>query len=323
MSADILESSNGTECDKDGAAIHRFIHLQDKLLDFYGVKATSRFLELARPRTRIHLLEAGEGEPVVIIHGGDGEGANWAPLMALLQKHARLLAVDRPGFGLSDAFDYRTVDLRSHAADFIGSLFDALELDSATLIGGSMGGFFVLVSALAHPHRVRRLVLVGYAVGATTEISEGLKIICGTPGMAEQFMKGRDNIEAQKHQYREMFQIDPSTVPELYFETRVAGLRLPCEQGTWSTLLPRLVSLEGVRPEIYLGDELPMIQAPTLVIWGEHDMAPPEVGQEIAGRIPGALFELLPGIGHFPFLEAPARTAQLIAEFLSTTKWEA
>lgn len=297
--------------DERSPAAAQFIDLQGKLLQHYGVRAKSRYVRLKEPAMRAHVLEAGEGEPLVIFHGGDGEAVNWAPLMAPLQKRAHIFAVDRPGFGLSDAFDYRTVDLRDHAADFVASLLDALGLQTATLVGGSMGGFFALAGTLAHPERVRRLVLIGLAAGAISEIPEGLRRICESPALAVEFMKGRDNMEAQKSQYREMFHTDPAIVPDLYFETRIAGLRLPSEQGTWATLLPRIGS-----PEFYLGDELPRIKAPTLVIWGEHDMTPTEVGREIARRIPKGRFEYLPGIGHFPFLEASDLCAELILDFV-------
>ncbi len=103
---------------RGAAAIDRFVELEAKLLEFYGVQAASRLVGLREPPIRVHLLEAGEGEPVVFFHGGDGEAVNWAPLMAPLQKHAHIFVVDRPGCGLSDAFDYRKVDLRKHAADF-------------------------------------------------------------------------------------------------------------------------------------------------------------------------------------------------------------
>jgi pimeloyl-ACP methyl ester carboxylesterase len=147
-------------------ATERFIELQRQSLAFHGVTAKSRFINLEKPRMRAHVLEAGTGEPVLLLHGGDGEAVNWAPMMAPLQAHARLYAVDRPGFGLSDAFDYRGVNLRTQAADFVLSVLDALELKSATLVGSSMGGFFALAAALAQQDRLRKLVLVGYAVGA-------------------------------------------------------------------------------------------------------------------------------------------------------------
>lgn len=311
-----VSQSNSAVAAAEATPIQRFVELQAQLLDFYGVQATSRFVELASPRMRAHVLEAGAGEPVVIFHGGDGEAVNWAPLLGRLQQHAHVFAVDRPGFGLSDPFDYRQVDIRAHAGEFVTSLLDALGLESATLIGGSMGGFFVLVTALDHPARVRRLILVGYALGLTKEVGTALQTIAGTPELAAHFMDGKDSMEAQHQQYRGMFGIDPATIPDLYFETRIAGIRLPSEQGTWATLLPRLANLDGVRPEIYLGDELPHLQPPALVLWGERDMAPAEVGRAITSRIPRSRFVDMPGVGHFPFLEAPDRTAELIAEFL-------
>ena len=297
-------------------AIERFVELQTKSLALHHVNATSRFIDLTKPRMRAHVLEAGVGVPLVLLHGGDGEAVNWAPMMAPLQEHARMFAVDRPGFGLSDAFDYRGVNLRAHAADFVVSVLDALKLETATLVGSSMGGFFALAATLAHQHRVRGLVLVGYAVGAVRELPLALRIICGVPGLSKRFMKARPTMEAQKKQYREMFHVDLTKVPELYFETRIAGLQLPSEQGTWAELLPRVANLWGTRREVYLGDELSRIQVPSLMIMGERDMAPADAGRAVMARIPGGRFEFLPGVAHFPYFEAPERTAELIGAFL-------
>ena len=297
-------------------AIERFVELQTKSLALHHVNATSRFVDLAKPKMRAHVLDAGAGVPLVLLHGGDGEAVNWAPMMAPLQAHARMFAVDRPGFGLSDPFDYRGVNLRMHAADFVVSVLDALKLESATLVGSSMGGFFALAATLTHQHRVRGLVLVGYAVGAVRELPLALRIICGIPGLSRRFMKARPTMEAQRKQYREMFHVDLAKVPELYFETRIAGLQLPSEQGTWAELLPRVANLWGTRREVYLGEELSRIKIPSLMIMGERDMAPPEAGKAVMAKIPRGRFEFLPGVAHFPYFEAPERTAELIAEFL-------
>jgi 2-hydroxy-6-oxonona-2,4-dienedioate hydrolase len=67
-----------------------FALLQQQVLDLYGVRARSRFVELAAPRMRAHVLQAGDGPPVVYLHGGDGEAVTWAPLVAHLQNHVRL-----------------------------------------------------------------------------------------------------------------------------------------------------------------------------------------------------------------------------------------
>jgi pimeloyl-ACP methyl ester carboxylesterase len=297
-------------------ATEQFVGLQRRLLAHYGVTASSRFVDLAQPQMRAHVLEAGSGEPLVLIHGGDGEGVNWAALMGLLKSHATLYAVDRPGFGLSDAFDYRGVELRQHAADFGASLLDALGLESATLVGGSMGGFFSLAVALAHPERVRRVVLTGYAVGLVSDVPLPLRIIGGIPGLSQRFMNERPSMEAQLKQYRGMFHVDVDRIPPLYFETRIAGIGLPSEQGTWAALLPRITGLCGLRPGVYLGDDLARLPMPVLVMMGDHDMAPVEAVKAAVAGIPDGRFEFMPGVGHFPYLEAPDRTAELILEHL-------
>lgn len=299
-------------------AVATFVELQDQLLDFFGVRAESRFVEIASPRMRVHVLEAGAGDPIVVFHGGDGEGVDWAPLMAELQDDVRLIAVDRPGFGLSDRFDYRSVDLRAHAASFVGSLLDALGLESATLMGGSMGGYFALVGALERPDRVRDLVLVGMPLGLAQEAPWPLRIISAVPGLSKLFMrKATSGIDAQRDQYRQMFGIDPDSVHPLYLETRLAGARLPGAADTWAVLLHRIAGLRGMASSVVLGDELGRISQPTLVFWGERDMASVDVGRAAVARLPRGRFVPLEDVGHFPFLEVPELCARTIREFLS------
>src|SRR5262245_17896030 len=255
-------------------------------------------IELPGPPGQAHVLEYGDGEPAVLLHGGDGEGWNWAALMAQLEDDLHMYAVDRPGFGRSGRFDYRTVALRPHAADFVTSLLDALGIESATLIGGSMGGFFALATALQRPERVRDVILVGYPVGFVSTAPLGLRISCAVPALARKMMRDAATVEGQRAQYRRMFKIDPDTVPSAYLEARAASVRRPGVQETWVTLLRRIAGLRGIRPEADLGDDLPRLRQPTLVVWGENDMAPAERGREAASRIPHCRFEFLPGVGH-------------------------
>lgn len=300
-----------------------FAERQAELLRFYDVAAHSRYLEIERPRMRIHLLEAGQGEPLVLLHGGDGEGAIWAPLMGALQDDFRLYAVDRPGCGLSDPFDYRDVDIRRHAGDFVTSVLDALGLESATLVACSMGGFFALATALDHPARVGRLALVGMPAGMTSSAPLPLRVIAGVPGLSRQFMRTRGSVKAQRAQYKQMFGMDPDTIPDAYLQSRVAGVSIPATQDTWAVLLRRVAGLRGIRPGMYLGEELADIEVPTLVLWGEHDMAPLAEGRRESARIARAQFVAMMGLGHHPFLEAPEETARLIREFMASAPHEA
>jgi pimeloyl-ACP methyl ester carboxylesterase len=314
------ESSAGPPTPQHAA----FVEAQDRLLRHYGVRARSRYVHIERPPMRAHVLEAGQGEPTIILHGGDGQGVDWAPLMAHLQDGFHLHALDRPGYGLSDPFDYRRVDLRRHAADFVASTLDALELEQATILGGSMGGFFALATAFERPERVRALVLVGMPVGLSRQIAFPMRILCGVPGLANLFVTrvGRPTADARKKQYETMFHVDPATVPEVYFDMQVAGMRVPGALPTWAVLLRRVAGLSGMRPEVTFAEELPRLEVPTLVIWGEHDMAPMEAGRDATELMPKGRFEYLPGVGHFPFLEVPDQTARLIREFIATSARE-
>jgi pimeloyl-ACP methyl ester carboxylesterase len=295
-----------------------FEELQDQVLDFYGVRATSRYLWLTKPRMRTHVLEAGRGEPILIVHGGDGEAVDWAPLIAVLQDHFHIFAVDRPGFGLTDRFDYNDIQFREHAGDFMTSVLDALSLERATLIGGSFGGFFCFCTALDHPHRVRRLILVGVPLGVSRSASLMLRLLCGVPGAARLLMWRAATLQGQRGQYEHEFHIDPDTVPELYFRMRVAGVRRPGAQETFAGALRRIAGLRGIAPEIYLGDELARFDHPTLFIWGaKDDMAPVEDGRAVSDQMPDSTFVVLDGVGHFPFLEAPEQTGALIRDFLN------
>jgi pimeloyl-ACP methyl ester carboxylesterase len=296
-----------------------FAKAQERLLRHYGVEARSRYVHLRRPDMRAHVLEAGRGDPVVILHGGDGQGVDWAPLMALLQDDFHLYALDRPAYGLSDPFDYRTVHLRTHAADFVTSAMDELGLEGATILGGSMGGFFALATAFRAPDRVRALGLIGMPVGLSRKVTLPMRAICGVPGLAARVIggNGHPTVEGRKQQYRKMFHVDLASVPECYFDMQVAGMRIPGALPTWAALLRRVVSLRGMRPEVILAGELHRLEVPALVVWGDHDLAPTAVGREAAARMPRGEFVHLPGLGHFPFLEAPGETARALRKFLS------
>jgi pimeloyl-ACP methyl ester carboxylesterase len=299
-----------------GAEQRRFLQHQTELLRHYGVVGRDRFVTISDPPLQVHLIEAGEGPPLVLFHGGDGEGANFAALMAELQGRFHCIAVDRPGNGLSQSLDYRHVDLRRHASGFVTSVLDVLGLQQATLVGGSMGGFFALATALDRPERVRDVVLLGMPVGVSRAGPLALRVIGAVPGLARRFMGRVGTIEGQHDQYRKMFHTDPSLLPGAHFETRLASQRLGAAE-TWATMLPRLVGLRGMRPEVLLVDDLPKISQRVLMVWPEHDMAPVSAGEAACAAIPRGSFVLLPGVGHFPYMEVPERTAELMAGFLT------
>jgi pimeloyl-ACP methyl ester carboxylesterase len=124
-----------------------------------GASVSSRHVEVDGGH-RVHLLEQGAGPPVVLLHGTGNPAGFFLPLLRELHG-VRAIAPDRPGVGLSDPIDFPEGRYRLTAVAWLDRLLDALELDATTLLGHSGGGVWALWYALAHPDRVKRLVLLG------------------------------------------------------------------------------------------------------------------------------------------------------------------
>ena len=107
------------------------------------------------------VLELGTGAPLLLVHGGLSGASGWVPILPKLARNRRVFAVDLPGHGLSDPFDYTGVDLLELATTFLRDILDALELRTVDLVANSMGGLFSVVFSLESPERASRLVLVG------------------------------------------------------------------------------------------------------------------------------------------------------------------
>ena len=111
---------------------------------------------------RIHYLVGGRGQPLVLVHGLDGNAENWVGLMPALMRHGhRVYAIDLLGFGRSDRPD---VDYSiALQADVLNQFFDSQNLPRADLGGWSMGGWVALKFALDHPERLRRIFVADSA----------------------------------------------------------------------------------------------------------------------------------------------------------------
>ena len=115
-----------------------------------GLDVTSSRVGLADPPLAVRVLESGDGPPLLLVHGSGMAASTWAPLMARLPGR-RLLAVDLPGFGLSDPLDYGGRSLREHAVAQLTSLLDALGLERVPIVGTSLGAMWALCLALWTP----------------------------------------------------------------------------------------------------------------------------------------------------------------------------
>ncbi len=291
-----------------GPEVDAFKKAQEALLKKYGVTAKSRYVTLKKPQMTAHVLEAGRGEPVLLIHGGGSFACSFAPLMSALQKNFRVYAVDRPGCGLTDSFDYSETATREHAVDFVTGVLDALDLPKATLVSNSMGGLWAMQFALAKPERVTRLVLLGEPAGSAKEIT-----IPPPPA------KKPPTIEGVRAAYAARLVADIKRVPEEFLQVDLANKRMPGFAGSWNTLLKKFA--KDPQGAYQLRPELKNLRPATLFIWGDKDkLGPPTLGEEMAKLAPKARCEVLRDAGHLPWLDQPEECNRLVLEFLKAGK---
>jgi acetyl esterase len=288
-----------------GPEVDAFKKAQDALLAKYRVKAKSRYLKLKKPQTTVHVLEAGQGKPLLLIHGGRSCACSFAPLIAALGSDFHVYAIDRPGHGLSDEFNYQNTALREHAVEVISSVMDELKLSDANVVGNSMGGLWALQFALAKPDRVTKLVLLGEPAG-----SNAVPTNSPPPSSKDPV------IQAVQGAFAERLVADIKRVPEELLQAELANQRLPWFAVSWNTLLEKV---KNDRQGTYqLRPKLKNLQPATLFIWGDQDkLGPPTLGIEMAKLAPNARCEVLPDAGHLPWLDQPVICRRLITEFLA------
>jgi pimeloyl-ACP methyl ester carboxylesterase len=118
---------------------------QAALLARYAPETQVRRVSWSEGETQV--LELGDGPPLLLVHGGGDAAFEWVPILEPLGRRHRVLAVDRPGHGLADPYDYRGVQLLPHAATFLREILDALELDRVDVAANSMGGLWSVALA--------------------------------------------------------------------------------------------------------------------------------------------------------------------------------
>lgn len=237
--------------------------------------------------------DEGQGEPVVLLHGWGVSSQSLARVASSLATAYRVLSIDLPGFGWSRAPANAWGAVQY--ADHVRALLDALGLDRVALLGHSFGGRIAIVLAVQHPVRVARLILVASA-GVRTRPS----------------IRVRAKIAATKLVRRVLTLPGWGRVGERVlrrWQDRM-GSRDYRAAGAMRPTLVKVVN-EDLTPM------LPMIQAPTLLLWGDQDQEVRRPAVEtMAERIPGARLVVFPGAGHFPFQDAPEEFHRRLTEFL-------
>jgi pimeloyl-ACP methyl ester carboxylesterase len=246
----------------------------------------------------IEMTTRGQGRPLVFLHPGHPSGRldPASPVLALLAKHARVLAPTHPGFGATPApRELTTID---DLAYLYLDLFEALDIRDAVLVGSQLGGFIAAQMAVKSTARISHLILAD---------AVGIK-----PGDRETRDIADIYAITDKH-LAELAWADPKKMtrdtkalpePELVL---MARSRESTGRYAWSPFMH----------DPKLKQRLHRVRVPALILWGSADrVVKPDYGRAYAAAIPGAKFQLIEGAGSFPHLEQPEAFAEAIAEFI-------
>jgi pimeloyl-ACP methyl ester carboxylesterase len=302
-------------------AVRDYELAERRLLDRYSISASSRYIELPDPRLRARILEVGTGTPVLFVHGGGGAAMNWIPLLAQL-RGIRAIAIDRPGHGLSDPFDYRGVDLRRHAVTFLNSVIDSLGLDCVPIVANSMGGLWSLWAALDVPARVSSLALLGCPAFLLDTGAPAPMRLLSVPYLNRLLMKAQPASAKGARQMWTMMRADVAALPRELIEATAAVLQIPSTAVAWRTLLENTLRLRGPLPYAFSENDLRRVRQRTLFLWGTRDpFGAPAVGRRAVALMPDARIEVLDE-GHLPWLDDPAPAGRFVSAHLQAVSRE-
>lgn len=280
-----------------------------------GWEVGHRFVE-AYAGERVHVLDHGDGPPVVILHGSGPTSLQLLPLISRISR-SRVVAVDRPGFGLSDPHHW-SGPRRKASVEWVDLALDALELGSVNLLGSSAGGTWAIWYALANPDRVRRLVLVGAppALAATTPPAPLRMVASIDPANPPQMPPpSRETVIGSMAAMGEAETI--VKYPDLLDAMVAAGRDATSGRASLDEL-KALIAADGWQPEVRTDlEELKALTARTLLIWGRRDpLGDIDAAGVVADAIPDSRLELLDA-GHGPWLGHPDAVANLVDAFVA------
>jgi pimeloyl-ACP methyl ester carboxylesterase len=251
----------------------------------------------------LHYVRRSEGEPLLLIQGLSANHLHWGEeFLGELDGDFESITYDHRGMGHSERVTdpFTIADLADDAA----GVLDVLELESAHVMGISMGGMVAQELTLRHPDRLRTLTLgCTYAGGEGSQLTDPAVI----QHLGDLFAQGETE-EALRAGFEYNVSRDFASDPAHFELVKGIASDLP---ASLDMLLLQVQAVAGHDTSRRLAD----ITTPTLVIHGTDDqMLSVANGRMIAERIPGARLEAFEGVGHAFWWERPQETARLLRE---------
>ncbi|MDY6792032.1 MAG: alpha/beta fold hydrolase [Thermodesulfobacteriota bacterium] len=279
--------------------------LRKKLIAACGLTVEPKTVKAGNINT--FYLSAGEGEPLVLLHGAGGGAVLWGPVINLLSKHFHVIAPDIVGYGESDKPD------APYDKNFFSTWFcrfcDSLNMEKINLLGNSQGGAISIRFAYENPARVNKLILVGSAGLARWGISPAAVF---NMVAANIFPTRRTVQKIVKYLvYKTDYFPYHEGIDYLVEVIRSSGGKFPFLNGKGRTVAP------------FSSAELRQITNPTLIIWGAKDrILPLSHGKKGYEKLPDAQLRIIHDAGHTPFIDAPEEFNSIVLHFI-TTRYQA
>jgi pimeloyl-ACP methyl ester carboxylesterase len=266
-----------------------------------------------------HYLVAGDGEPVILLHGGapgSSASTSWSNNLVPLADRFRVYAVDRIGFGLSDKPDIAYTDqvVQEHLADFI----DVLCLTRVHVVGHSLGAYVAARFAVDHPERVAKLVMVSAApVVQAMEVPFPIP-----PARAAQDESVRRFLDQPAREtlraVLEGFTFFPDALTDGTVEAHLANV---CSVGGMNALRSRVTPIPE-QPDLWqrycLRYRLPKLTHPLMLVWGAEDRpCPVEMAHRLRDALPNLVaLRVISDAGHHVQGDQPHTFNDLVVRFL-------
>ena len=288
-----------------------------------GIDPIERRIDLPTIGTVARVLEIGDGNPTVFLHGGPDAAATWSYLAAAATG-VRCYLVDRPGCGLSEP--PRTIptaaDLPAYVSRLSVDVLDALGLERATVVGCSFGGYSALRSAADHPDRVDRVVLAGCPAFVPGWNPPKLATMLRTPLLGRLLLAAPATPHTVRLSLRQLGHrrsLAAGRIPEpmlawvLAWQRHTNTLRNDATMivgcGTWRG---------GFDPRLDFDEnDLGAVTVPCQILSGTDDpVGGVDVTDRLASSLPDATVEVLDHAGHLPWLDDPVRSAAHLSQFV-------
>lgn len=259
-------------------------------------------------------IDEGRGTPVIFLHGFSVNLNCFSPIYPSFMKNRRVIALDYPGYYLSEKKEDVPYDI-PYAADAVVELIDKLNLENVVLVGSSMGGGVAMEVALKDPDSISAVILadpVGFSGRnpfLAAMISLQVSLLPEEIVRMKMFDRLISRVDTFFYDKEDPF---ADIITDWYYAMEERD-----DFGIWISILTKMArSVLRADYRKTAGD----IKAPTYIIWGDKDEVLPPEGLEIADEAMGENLkvEMMPNVGHLPFVEDPETFNAKTDEFLKS-----